>query len=819
MAENKTLNDLGDGAVKSEEREAVLALLTTEEKAALTSGKSFWQTESVERLGIKPVTMSDGPHGLRKQEAKGDHLGLMGSIPATSFPTAATLANSWDDQLLYEVGEAIASEAIEQSVDVILGPGLNIKRNPLSGRNFEYFSEDALLSGKLAAAFIRGAQSVGVAACPKHFAVNSQETNRMKVDEVVDERALHEIYLEGFRIAVEEGSPWMMMSSYNQVNGEYSHQNPYLISDVLRGRWGYDGVVVSDWGGNVDSAAALAAGSNLEMPGSGGVGQRRVLKALEEGDLVEADLDARVREFLTLTERIQGSSKTRAPLDPARQHEIARQAAEESLVLLRNEDDALPLAEGERVAVIGQFADVPRYQGAGSSLVNPTKIVSALDALSQSDLRIVGHEPGFKRADKPSKSMARKALSLSATADTVLLFLGLDEGAESEGVDRQHMNLARNQLALTRDLVNQSRHLGTKIIVVLAGGAPVELPFADHVEGLLHTYLGGQAGGEATVRILTGQVNPSGKLAESYALKYEDVASSAGFTRDDASAEHRESIYVGYRHYDKAGIEVRYPFGFGLSYTDFEYSGAKVLVDEASGLPTKLEVDVTNIGDVAGSDIVQVYVSPTGSKNLFREEQVLAGYTKPHIPPGETNRVSIDLAENAFGVFDPAVGEWVRVKGGYELRVASSSRDFQEILDVEVDGADPESISVLAMDLPTYAAGDANAVPDMEFERLLGRAAPPTNWDKKEPLDRDSVLAQLPGHSTLASVVHGGIVGAANALDLIGKPIAANYARFTLAFPLRSLEVMSDGKVSEQTMDTVIAFLNGEGLKWLHAKK
>lgn len=795
-----------------------IASLTREEKASLTSGASFWATEPINRLGIPPVTMSDGPHGLRKQEAKGDHLGLSGSVPATSFPTAATLACSWDDGLLFEVGEAIASEATEQDVNVILGPGLNIKRNPLAGRNFEYFSEDPLLSGKLAAAFIRGAQSVGVSACPKHFAVNSQETHRMSIDEVVDERALNEIYLEAFRVAVKEGKPWALMSSYNQVNGTFSHQNPHLISEVLRGRWGYDGIVVSDWGGNVDSALAATAGSNLEMPGSGGVGKRRVLSALETGELDEADLDARVDEYLTLVDRVSGPVSKRPPLDFDHQHQIARRAAEESLVLLRNEDGALPLAESERVAVIGPFAEVPRYQGAGSSLVNPTRIVSALEALRESKVNIIGYQPGFKRADKPAKRLAKRGLALAARADTVVLFLGLDEGAESEGVDRAHMSLARNQLAFTRDLIKQSEQTGTKVIVVLAGGAPIELPFAGSADALLHTYLPGQAGGHAVAHVLTGLVNPSGHLAESYPLRYRDVASAADFARSDASAEHRESIYVGYRHYDKARLTVRYPFGFGLSYTNFDYSNGAVIEGE-DGEPESVEVEIQNVGEVDGAEVVQVYAAPQGTGNSFRAEQVLAGYTKVFVPAGVKERVRITLAENAFSVYDPEAKDWVRVAGTYELRVASSSRHVRQRIEVKVDGVAAGNVTTLNTNLRTYTSGKVDRVEDAEFEALLGHAPPPQSWDRAKRLDRNSVLAELPGHSVLASLLYSSINGAAGLLDRVGKPIAANYARFTLALPLRTLEVMTGGLVSESTLNTVIAFLNGEGLSWLRAKK
>ena len=800
--------------------EDVISQLTREEKASLTSGLSFWQTKSIDRLGISSVTVSDGPHGLRKQESKGDHLGLRGSVPATSFPTAATLANSWDDQLLFDVGEAIASEAVEQGVDVILGPGLNIKRNPLGGRNFEYFSEDPYLAGTLAGAFIRGAQSIGVGACPKHFAVNSQETRRMSVDEVVDEKALHEIYLEGFRIALGQGSPWMLMSSYNQVNGEYAHQNPYLISDVLRGQWGYDGVVVSDWGGNVDSAQAAAVGSNLEMPASSGVGEARVLNAVENGELDEAVLDHRIDEFLTLVDRITQPRGPKQPLDMARQHEIARSAAEESLVLLRNVDGALPLNTTERVAVIGSFADVPRYQGAGSSLVNPTRVVSALDALKTSGLNLIGYEPGFKRADKPSRRLAGRALNLAEHADTILLFLGLDEGAESEGVDRPHMRLARNQLALTRDLIRQAEFLGTKIVVVLAGGSPVELPFAENVDAILHSYLAGQAGGQVIADVLVGNVNPSGRLAESYPFKYRDVASSDTFALHQASAEHRESIYVGYRQYDKVGQRVRYPFGFGLSYTEFTFSDPAIVGKTDEGQPAAAEVNVTNIGQVDGSQVVQLYVAAKGADRAFRPVQSLAGYAKVPLRAGETKRIRITLSDHAFSVYSPREHRWVSVADDYQLRFASSSRDVEVTLEVPVPGEiAAKELEAESAALPHYVSGHTRNATDAEFADLLGRTPPATTWDPEEPLNPNSVLDQVPGHSVLGNALHSAIVGTANALDRLGKPIAANYARFTLALPLRSMAVMSGGKISESTMNTAIAFLNGEGLSWLHGKK
>lgn len=790
----------------------VIDRMSLAEKAALTSGASFWQTQAIERLDVPSIFVSDGPHGLRKQSSSADHLGLNASVAATCFPTAATLANSWDQQLLYDVGRAVAKEARAEDVAVILGPGLNIKRNPLGGRNFEYFSEDPYLAGMLAAAFIRGAQSAKVGACPKHFAVNSQETYRMSIDEVVDERALNEIYLEGFRIAVQEGKPWMVMTSYNKVNGTYAHENPHLVGDILRDRWGYQGTVVSDWGGNNDAAAALKAGSNLEMPSSNGISPSRVVEAIESGELDPKILDRRIDEILTLLD----AARPEAPhpeddpkVDFASQHHLAQRAAEESLVLLKNDRGSLPLDSSQSVAIIGTFAKTPRYQGAGSSLVNPTQIDSALDALYQSDLNIIGYEPGFKRSDSPSPHLAQRALDLAAKADTVVLFLGLDEGAESEGVDRPHMRLARNQLSLTRKLIDS----GARVIVVLAGGAPVELPFADHVEAILHSYLPGQAGGAAIARALTGEVNPSGKLAETYPLRYSDVASAHTFNAHEASAEHRESLYVGYRYFDKIGKPVRFPFGFGLSYTDFSIDQAALVWAEGKATPDAVRVRVTNRGDRAGSETVQVYVEAAESPAQVRAVRELRGFGKVHLEPGESVETVISLHDHAFSIFDVEGKKWQLVGGDYRILVGSSSRNISQTLTMTVEQSPtsaPWQQSLQAEELPDYRSGTVQDVAQAQFERLLGHPLPAQDWDRGAPLDENSILAQLPGHSLGANLVYRTITGTADLLDQVGKPILANYCRFLLALPLRSLSRMTGGSISVAQQDKIIKWLNGK---------
>ncbi len=769
------------------------------------SGANFWNTKPVERLGVPSIMLTDGPHGLRKQGGAADHLGLNASIPATGFPTAATLANSWDVDLLGRVGELLGAEAAAEQVSVLLGPGLNIKRNPLAGRNFEYFSEDPLLSGLMAAALIRGIQSRGVAASAKHFAVNSQETHRMSIDEIVDERALHELYLEGFRIAITQGDAWTVMSSYNKVNGTYANEHRELLHDILRERWGFDGLVVSDWGGNNDRVAAIEAGSALEMPSTDGVTDLEIVRAVENGSLDEAVLDARVDEVLTLIARTRPGARRPAgtsEVDHDLHHDLAIEAASRSIVLAANEAGLLPLGpESGRVAVIGAFADVPRYQGAGSSLVNPTRLDDPLEALRASGLDIVGHERGFHRRDIPSVGLRRRALRLARRADVVLLHLGLDESAEAEAVDRTHLRLAQNQLDLTRELID----LGVPIVVVLAGGAPVELPFADEVDAIVLGYLGGQGVGPAIADVVTGRVNPSGKLAETYPIRYSDVPSASTFGRTEATSEHRDSIYLGYRYYDKVDAPVRYPFGHGLSYTTFAYSALRADARAAT-------VTVTNTGDRAGEEVVQVYVeAPDAAAGQFRAVRELGGFAKVALEPGESATVEVALREHAFQVFDPDRGEWRTVPGTYSVLAAASSRDIRARVEVAIDGdaIDGDPLDLGRADLSHYLDGTVDRVGAAEFEALLGRPLPGSTWPTGRPLTRDDIIAQAKGRGGFASALHALIVTVSRTLMLLGRPHAANNVRFVLDMPFRSVARMSNGAVDGAMLDGLLLMVNG----------
>ena len=707
--------------------ELLLKKLTLEEKCALLSGAETFKTRGMPEHGIPQIWLSDGPHGLRKQAGESDHLGLNPSVPATCFPTASAVANSWDAALGEEIGAALGEEAAAQEVSVVLGPGLNMKRNPLCGRSFEYFSEDPYLAGKLAAGYIRGIQSKGVAACPKHFAVNSQETRRMASDSIVDERTLREIYLTGFEIAVKEGHPRSIMSSYNLVNGTYANENKHLLMEILRGEWGFDGAVITDWGGSNDHALGVKNGSTLEMPAPGGDSVRELLAAVESGKISESDIDARLSELLPLVFDTKAALDA-APreFDAAAHHALARRAAEESLVLLKNEGSLLPLAAGAKVAVIGDFAKNPRYQGAGSSMVNSTQVDVLLDKLINSELNVIGYQQGFDRHGKPDAALQKSACELATQADTVVLCMGLDEIAESEGLDRSNLRLAQNQV----DLLQAVAAVNPKIVVVLYSGSVVETPWLDNCQALLYAALGGQAGAGAVADALTGKVNPCGKLAETWPLAYADVPSAADFATRRKTVEYREGLYIGYRYFTTAEKAVRFPFGYGMSYTTFAYSD--MAADEQG-----VSLTVTNTGSVAGTEIVQLYVAKKNSE-LFRPARELKGFARVTLAPGEKQRITIALDDKAFRFRNVKANRWEIEGGEYELLVGASVEDIRLCEKITVHGtATVHPYEDKGLDC--YYKGDVLHVSDADFEKLLGHPIP----DGKTKIDRNLTLGEL----------------------------------------------------------------------------
>jgi beta-glucosidase len=660
-----------------------VAALTLEQKASLTSGKGFWETK--EAPGVPSIMLTDGPHGVRKQAGTGDHVGLHDSLPATCFPPAVTLGSTWDADLLERVGAALGEEAQAAGVGVLLGPGINIKRSPLCGRNFEYLSEDPLVSGVLGAALVRGLQSQGVGASLKHFAANNQEADRLRVSADVDERPLREIYLRGFQRVVQTAHPWTVMCSYNRINGVYASENPWLLTSVLRDEWGFDGLVVSDWGAVNDRVAGVAAGLDLEMPSSGGRTDTQLVAAVQDGRLDEAAVDRSAGRVADLVRRVQSGRRPGATYDQAAHHELAREAAAAGIVLLRNESDVLPLSPETSVAVIGEFARTPRYQGAGSSLINPTRLDNALDAIREAASGTVAFASGFPVAGAPEPAagidLVAEAVAAATAADVALVFLGLPGASESEGFDRTDIELPADQVALLEAVVDANPHT----VVVLANGGAVRVAgFADRVPAILEGWLLGQAGGSAVADVLFGAINPSGRLAETLPVRIQDSPAYLDFPGEHGHVRYGEGLFVGYRWYDARDLAVSFPLGHGLSYTTFAYSDLSVTPD-AGGFVAR--VLVTNTGDRDGHEVVQLYASRPGSA-VVRPQRELAAFERVWVPSGEALMVELRVARDDLACWDTRVDGWVVESGEYVVEVGVSSRDLRATASVSIDGDD-----------------------------------------------------------------------------------------------------------------------------------
>ena len=770
----------------------IIAKLNLEQKCALLSGAGTFTTRGCPKAGVPSITLSDGPNGVRKQAGAADHLGLNPSVPATCFPTAATVACSWNPALGEEIGRAMGEEAAAQEVAVLLGPGLNTKRSPLCGRNFEYFSEDPYLSGKMAAAYVRGIQSEGIAACPKHFAVNSQELRRMASDSVLDERTLRELYLTGFEIVVKEAAPKTIMSSYNLVNGTYANENAHLLQDILRRDWGFSGAVVTDWGGSNDHALGVKNGSTLEMPAPGGDAVRELLAAVQSGKITEADVDARLDELLTLVlDTSAAVQKHSRSFDADAHHALARRAAAESAVLLKNDGGILPLAAGARVAVIGDFAETPRYQGAGSSAVNSIKVDTLLDCLAQSGLQCAGFAAGFDRQGCPDADKKAQAVALAQKADTVLLCLGLDEIKESEGLDRVDMKLADNQI----ELLQAVEQANPNTVVVLNAGASLETPWLAHCRALVYGALGGQAGAGAMVDVLTGKVNPGGKLAETWANAYEETPARDNFAGAGRTVQYREGLYVGYRYYQTAGVPVAFPFGYGLSYTGYAYSDLKATADSVS-------LTVTNTGARDGAEIVQVYIAKPGAE-IFRPAQELKAFARVPLTAGESRTVTLPLDDKAFRYWNTRTDCWEVEGGRYEVRVGASSADIRLTANVDIRGTNaPDPYAGKA--LPHYKSGSVQNVPDAEWEALLGHPIP----QDKVKIDRNMTLGELNhSRSPLGWLIWAVLTALLNASFKKGKPDLNVLFQYNM--PLRALAKMTSGAISMGMVDGIVLEAKG----------
>ena len=649
---------------------ALVAQMTLEEKCSLLSGQSFWHTQGLERLGIPPFMVSDGPHGLRKQDIDGgDHVGINESVKAVCFPAACATAASFDRELLHELGDALGQSCQHEELSVILGPAVNIKRSPLCGRNFEYFSEDPYLAAESATALIKGIQKNNVGTSLKHFALNNQEHRRMTCSSDCDERTMREIYLAAFETPVREAKPWTVMCSYNQVNGTFASENEWLLTTVLREEWGYEGYVMSDWGAVKDRVAGVKVGMDLEMPASGGVNDKLVLDAVKSGQLAESYVDTCVERLLMIQYRFE-ENKQDMPWDKEAQHELAAQMAAECAVLLKNEDSLLPLCEKTDAAFIGLFAKTPRFQGGGSSHVNAFKTTGALDAAQ--GLPVTYAQGYVTDKDETDAALLAEAVEAAKNAKVAVIFAGLPDSFESEGYDRKHMHMP----ACQNELIAAVAAVNPNTVVVLHNGSPVEMPWIGQVKAVLEVYLGGQAVGQATVDLLYGRKTPSGRLPETFPVQLEDNPSFLYFKGEGDVTEYREGLFVGYRYYDKKKLAPLFPFGYGLSYTQFAYSNLTLSAAEIADTDTvTVSVDVTNTGAVAGKEVVQLYVADLES-SVIRPIRELKGYTKLSLAPGETKTASFTLGKRAFAYWNDTLADWHVESGVFELQIGRSSRDI-----------------------------------------------------------------------------------------------------------------------------------------------
>ena len=763
----------------------------------MLSGASEWDSRGNERAGIPSFVMSDGPHGVRRQLGAGDHLGLGQSKPATCFPTAGTVANSWDPALAEEMGEALGKEAHDLDVNVLLGPGLNIKRNPLCGRNFEYYSEDPQVAGYMAAGLVKGIQSNGISACPKHFAVNSQELRRQASNSVIDERTMREIYLTAFEITVREAHPWTIMTSYNEVNGVYAHENKHLLQEILRDEWGFDGMVVSDWGGSNSAVDAVKAGGSLEMPSPGFTSVRELVGAVQAGTLSEADLNARAAEVakiarLTKTEGVGRDDLLKDDIAAAH-HAVARHVAENSSVLLKNVDGTLPLPAGVNVAVVGDMAKVARFQGSGSSKVNATREENLLDELTRTEgVNVAGYAQGYDRQGAKNQKLIDEAVALAGKADVVVAVVGLDERSESEGLDRSTMAIPQVQ----NDMVDALVATGKPVVIVLIAGSPVELPWYDGVSAILYIGLSGQAGASATANALTGKVNPSGHLAETWPIQYADAPNSGWYPAIGRDAIYREGPFVGYRYYTTAGVPVRFPFGYGLSYSSFSYADLKV---DDNGV----EFTVANDSDVPGATVAQLYVrGPQGG--VLRPDRELKGFAKVQLDAHESKTVRIEFDRYTFRHFDTESNAWHVESGEWTLMVGANVEDILLTATHEVKGdVDPKPADPA---LGSYLTGKVKEVTDGEMTALFGHwvTAPgkPVTFGANDPIsswvDSKGFVAR-----TVAKVLTN---REESVREKTGQPDLNTL--FILNMPPRAMSKMTQGMIDSAMVQAIVKIAN-----------
>lgn len=783
--------------MENEKIKEIVSQLTLREKASLCSGRSFWHTKQVDRMGIPSMMVSDGPHGLRKQASKNDRLGINKSIVATCFPTGVGIASSFDRNVAKRLGEALGDEASDEELGVVLGPAINIKRSPLCGRNFEYLSEDPYLAGELSAEYVNGVQSKGVGVSVKHFAVNSQEAFRMTISAEVDERTLREIYLPAFENTVKKAKPWTLMCAYNKINGEYCSENKWLLTDVLRKEWGFSGFVMSDWGAVSDRVKGVEAGLELEMPGSGGRNDRKIVEAVESGKLDEKVLDKACERVLGIVfESVK--EKAKAPkYDREKDHALARELAPNTMVLLKNEDNILPLSKDKKYAFIGQFAKQPRYQGGGSSHINSYKVVGAFDTASDIQKTFAR---GYKDGGEEDQNLIDEAVKVAKEADIAIVFAGLPEVYESEGFDRRKMDMPKSH----NDLISAVAKANKNTIVVLHNGSPVAMPWINEVKGLVEAYLGGEAVGEATYDVLFGLVNPSGKLAETFPISLGDVASSNYFPGYTKTVEYREGLYVGYRYFDKSNKDVLFPFGYGLSYTQFNYSDIKVEAGKELW-DFSVKFKVKNKGKVFGKEAVQLYVRDVLS-TVYRPLKELKGFEKVSLNPGEEKEVEIKLDKRSFAFYNVKTSAWEVESGEFEILVGSSSKDIRLSKTIVVEG-DAKEMTDDKNRIPSYYSGNVDKVEDTEFISLLGRDLSEREYPKGYKYTSKNNLFDTKNTKWGKRIAKLVVVVAKKQSDIKDDELIE---QASLQTPIEAMCNFSNGILSEKMMLALIDLLNGE---------
>lgn len=767
----------------------IIKQMTLEEKALLCVGADYWHSLELEKYAIPKITMSDGPHGLRVQKTKADNLGINESEISTCFPALSTIGNSWNKEMAYKVGKTIGKEARKEDVNIVLGPAINIKRSPLCGRNFEYISEDSYLTGILGSEYVKGMQEENVGACVKHFAVNNQENRRRTINAVIDERTLRETYLKAFQIIIEKSNPWSIMSAYNKVNGKYCSENEHLLKDILRDEWKYDGIVISDWGAENDRVEGIKATHELEMPGGRGNGSEEIIQAVKTGRLSEKDLDEAVDRIIEIAKRGE-NNKTAIEYEPKEHHDIALEIAEDSVVLLKNENQILPLKK-EKIALIGDMAKVPRYQGAGSSTINPYKIENAYENLKENNIDF-DYCQGYERIESEKDEILRKeAIEIAKQNKTVVIFAGLTENYESEGVDRTTLNMPENQ----NKLIEEISKVNENIIVVLSNGSPILMPWKDKVKAIITGYIGGEAGGKAIVNCLLGKVNPSGKLAETYPLKLEDSACFKNYPGTELTVEYKESIYVGYKYYEKSKKEVLFPFGFGLSYTNFEYKDLKI---EKKNEKILISFKIKNTGKVKGKEIAQIYVSEENAK-IFKPEKELREFAKIKLNPEEEKEVKIELEKSNFEYYNPETKKWSIEDGNYTIKVGKSSQDIVLEENIKIESKDQN----IKKKYPNkYYQGNVQDITDEEFEVLLESKIPERHL-KLEDITDENTLEQLKG-TKVGKVIYQNQMQKMNRLLNEQNVNKATKVMMDMQKPLKKFYEKKSSKITKEMIDELI---------------